>query len=193
MSTHTCMLTRLTVTFQLLNLFWYNKAQIDNSWAKGHYKMLGVSHKITWFTGLLRLFVFHLAGGCISAIDIWKASQDPGSPPKEVSLPQDRKPKIAEGSWLFAGTQHEQGLVYSKDMFFQTYWYRPVQNACRSLCMCMISRRGAVRSWSANQKATNSNPSLVESWTSGDLRSPHRPWTGVLSHWSSLSTFFRGT
>ena len=34
---------------------------------------------------------------------------------------------------------------------------------------------------------------MVEGRTLGDLPSPHRPWTGIFSRWSSLATFYRGT
>ena len=50
-----------------------------------------------------------------------------------------------------------------------------------------------VRSLTTNQKVPGSIPDLVEGWTLGDFLSPHRPWTGTLSRWSSLSTFYRGT
>ena len=43
-----------------------------------------------------------------------------------------------------------------------------------------------VRSLTSNQKVPGSIPGLVEGWTLGDLLSPHRPWTGTLSRWSSL-------
>ena len=49
------------------------------------------------------------------------------------------------------------------------------------------------RSLTANHEVLSSNPGLVESWTLGDLLSPHCPWTGPLSHWSSLSTFYQET
>ena len=49
------------------------------------------------------------------------------------------------------------------------------------------------RSLTANQKVPGSIPGLVGDWTLGGLPSPHRPWTGTLKHWSSLSTFYRGT
>ena len=50
-----------------------------------------------------------------------------------------------------------------------------------------------VRSLTANRKVPSSILGLVEGWTLGDLLSPHRPWTGTLSHWSSLSTCYQGT
>ena len=50
-----------------------------------------------------------------------------------------------------------------------------------------------VKSLTANWEVPGSIPGLVERWTLGDLLSPHRPWTGTLSRWSSLSTFYRGT
>ena len=50
-----------------------------------------------------------------------------------------------------------------------------------------------VRSLTVNLKVSGSIPGLVEGWTLGDLLSPHRPWTGTLSRWSSLSTFYRET
>ena len=50
-----------------------------------------------------------------------------------------------------------------------------------------------VRSLTANQEVPGSIASLVKDWALGDLLSPHRPWTGTLSRWSSLSTFYRGT
>ena len=43
-----------------------------------------------------------------------------------------------------------------------------------------------VRSLTANQEVPGSSSGLVEGWTFGDLLSPHRPWTGSLSRWSSL-------
>ena len=50
-----------------------------------------------------------------------------------------------------------------------------------------------VRSLTANQEVPGSIHRLVEGWTLGDLLSPHRPWTGTLNRWFSVSTFYRGT
>ena len=62
----------------------------------------------------------------------------------------------------------------------------PTESMCAMLAQL-------VRSLMANQKVPGSIPCLVEGWTLGDLLSPHRLWTGTLSHWSRLSTFYRGT
>ena len=50
-----------------------------------------------------------------------------------------------------------------------------------------------VRSLTANQEVRGPIPGLVEGRTLGDLLSLHHPWTGMLSRWSSLSTFYPGT
>ena len=51
----------------------------------------------------------------------------------------------------------------------------------------------SIRSLTANQEVPGSIPGLVEGLNLGDPLSPHRPWTGTLSRWFSLSTFYRGT
>ena len=62
-----------------------------------------------------------------------------------------------------------------------------------SSCQVCVRLVQLVRSLTANQEVLGSSPGLVEGWTLGDLLSPHRPWTGTLSCWSSLSTFYQGT
>ena len=44
-----------------------------------------------------------------------------------------------------------------------------------------------VRFQTANQEVSGSILGLVEGWTLSDLLSPHCPWTGTLSRWSSRS------
>ena len=60
-----------------------------------------------------------------------------------------------------------------------------VGTCCELIWMCARLAQ-FVRSLSTNQQSLGSIHSPVECLTSGDLLSPHRPWTGTLSRWSSL-------
>ena len=100
--------------------------------------------------------------------------------------------------WALGLRQHFFYSNHNKRVFVGTFlieltWLKDIHSINGTFSFFVCARLAQlVRSLTANQEVPGSIPGLVEGWTLGDLLSPFCPWTGTLSRWSSLSTFYRG-
>ena len=97
----------------------------------------------------------------------------------------DKSCPMLRGSTVIVVNDEHTPASYIRSIFGRFAYCYMLENSLGHWRSARLAQ--LVRSLTTNQKVPGLIPGLVEGWTLGDLLSPHRPWTGTLSRWSSRS------